>query len=129
SFGSVRVRQKKKAISRRHRRQPWMGHFHFRRAPCRSQRCDVLRRHEEEEGVMSYVDLTLPGYRGFGAVAATDSTAECSGPNEARSPVDGDCHCIPGFKADKNDNCTESGLPMWFPNCVDASGKSVPGCV
>lgn len=58
-----------------------------------------------------------------------DCKPSVCGANEARSSIDKDCHCVPGFRADAANMCTETGLPRWFPECKDADGKSVSGCI
>ena len=64
-----------------------------------------------------------------GAVGAVDrqKPSDCM-PNEAVSPVHGDCVCAPGFKYNADYSACIPGATRNFPDCKDATGKKLPGC-
>jgi hypothetical protein len=53
-----------------------------------------------------------------------DAPPTCTEPNLALSPVDNDCHCIPGT-VDFGKGCEPR---LAFPDCVDKDGRSIPDC-
>ncbi len=59
--------------------------------------------------------------------AAPPASKDCFA-NEAVSPVHGTCVCVPGYKYNADYTACIPGAPDNFPNCVDASGKKLPGC-
>lgn len=58
-----------------------------------------------------------------------DLNAPCDWTGQQRSPIDQKCTCPPGYAIDPSPTGTGC-IPMrWFPNCKDALGRAVPGCL
>lgn len=55
--------------------------------------------------------------------------AVCKLANESQSPVTKNCACNPGFHYSPDGNACLPGPSRPFPDCKDASGKKLSGCV